>query len=138
MKPSKRHKKAVLKEGESSRHGTWKMKKCRHGKMQTLKESKNWNSWLMKYNAVAESGRDSSPQQIYSFRYSNKRSYLILWLAYDQKLSNLNHAEMLINHYKFWMFSHPPSLVFTFVHVTLLILLPSFLCKPFLPFSTSL
>lgn len=41
MKPSKRPKTAITKEGESSGHGTWKMKKRRHGKTQALKESKN-------------------------------------------------------------------------------------------------
>lgn len=58
MKPNKRHKTAIVKEGEGSGHGTREMKKYRRRKMQTLKESKNWNLRLEKYSGIAESGRD--------------------------------------------------------------------------------
>lgn len=62
MKPNKRHKTALLKEGESSGHGTQEMKKRRLGKMPTLKESTTWGTGWRR--TVGEpSGGDTPPQK---------------------------------------------------------------------------
>lgn len=67
MKPNKRHKAVILKEGESSGHGKLKMEKCRH---QRRHSDKNLKLAAGEVHGTVESGRDSPLQQIYLFRYN--------------------------------------------------------------------
>lgn len=109
--------------------------------MQTLNESKKTRicSWC------STVGQLSMEETIYHnrfilsaiVRHSGRRSYLILWLAYDQNLSNLNHVEMLINRYKFWLLIYAMPVVTSLMHCCSLFF-PGSLSESVQPSSTSL